>query len=54
MKKDVREMYLNCEICTGRTIKPKKKTYKHIDSYYPKERYQVDTMYLSDYLITDK
>ena len=28
--------------------------YKHIDSYYPKERYQADTVYLSDYLVTDK
>ena len=28
--------------------------YKHIDSYYSKERYQADTVYLSDYLETDK
>ena len=28
--------------------------YKYIDSYYTKERYQVDTVYLSDYLVTDK
>ena len=28
--------------------------YKYIDSYYAKERYQVDTVYLSDYLVTDK
>ena len=27
--------------------------YKHIDSYYPKENYQADTLYLSDYLVTD-
>ena len=55
MEKDVREMYFNCEICAGRTKKPKKKmAYKHIDSYYPKERYQADTVYLSDYLVTDK
>ena len=29
-------------------------TYKHIDSYYPKERYQVDMAYLSDYLVANK
>ena len=28
--------------------------YKYIDSYYAKERYQVDTVYLSDYLVIDK
>ena len=55
MQKDVRELYLNCEIWAGRTKKPKKKiAYKHIDSYYPKERYQADTAYLSDYLVSDK
>ena len=55
MQKDVRELYFNCEIWAGRTKKPKKKiAYKHIDSYYPKERYQADTVYLSDYLVSDK
>ena len=54
-EKNVREMYFNCEICAGRTNKLKKKmAYKHIDSYYPKERYQADMVYLSDYLVTDK
>ena len=48
-------MYFNCEICAGRTKKTKKKmAYKHIDRYYPKERYQADTVYLSDYLVTYK
>ena len=48
-------MFFNCEICTGRTKKPKKKmAYKHIDNYYPKEWYQPITLYLSDYLVTDK
>ena len=47
MQKDVRELYFNCEIWDGRTKKPKKKiAYKHTDSYYPKERYQADTVYL--------
>ena len=32
----------------------KRKFYEHIDSYYPKERYQADTVYLSDYLVLDK
>ena len=27
---------------------------KHIDSYYPKEKYKADTVYLSGYLVTDK
>ena len=55
MQKDVRELYFNCEIWAGRTKKSKKKiAYKHIDSYYSKERYQTDTMYLSDYLVSDK
>ena len=54
MEKDVREIYFNCEICAGRKKTKKKMAYKHIDSYHPKERYQADTMYLSDYLVTDK
>ena len=55
VNKDVREIYFDCEICAGRTQKPKKKmAYKHIDSYYPKERYQADTVYLSDYLVNPK
>ena len=49
MEKDVREINFNCEICARRTKKPKKKEYKHIDSYYLKEKYQADTVYLSDY-----
>ena len=32
----------------------KKMAYKHIDSYYLKERYQADTVYLSNYLVADK
>ena len=28
--------------------------YKHIDNFRPKERYQMDTVYLSDYLVSDK
>ena len=55
MNRDVRKMYFNCDICAGRTIKPKKKmAYKYIDSYYAKERYQLDTVYRSDYLVIDK
>ena len=55
MQKDVRELYFNCEIWAGRTKKPIKKfAYKHIDSYYPKERYQADNVYLSNYLVSDK
>ena len=55
MQNDVRELNLNYEIWNGRTKKPKKKiAYKHINSYYPKEWYQADTVYLSDYLVSDK
>ena len=55
MQKDVRELYFNCEIWADRTKKPKMKiAYKHIDNYYPKERYQADTVYLSNYLVSDK
>ena len=54
MDKDVKEMYFNCENVL-KVQKPKKNmTYKHIDSYYPKESYQADMVYLSDYLVTDK
>ena len=54
MQKDIRVLYFNCEIWAGWTKKPKKKIeYKHIDSYYLKERYQADTVYLSDYLVSD-
>ena len=50
MQNGVRELFFNCEIWAGWTKKPKMKiTYKHIDSYYPKERYQADTVYLYDY-----
>ena len=54
MEKDVREMYFNCYIWARSKKNKKKMAYKHIDSYYPKERYQADTVYLSDYLVTDK
>ena len=55
MQKYVRELYFICEIWAGRTKKPKKKiAHKHIDSYYSKERYQPNTVYLSDYLVSDK
>ena len=52
---NVRELYFNYEIWVDRTKKPKKKiAYKHIDSYYSKEKYQTDTMYRSDYLVSNR
>ena len=55
MEKDARELFYRWEVCAGRTKKPKKTiAYKHIDSFRPKERYQMDTVYLSDYLVSDK
>ena len=45
-------MISRCEICETRRSKPRKNIEtKHIESYRAKERYQADTVFLSDYLV---
>ena len=47
-----RSLYFDWEICGARGVKPKKNiAMKHINSSYPKERFQVDMVYLSEMLI---
>ena len=49
---DISEMISRCEICGARGSKPRKNiATKHIESYRAKERYQADTVFLSDYLV---
>ena len=51
---DVRQMFYKWEFWIGHTKKQKKKiAYKHIESNYPKERYQVDTTMLYDHIQAD-
>ena len=54
MEKDVREMYFNCEICAGRTKNLKWRWHTNILIAIFQKRYQADTVYLSDYLVTDE
>ena len=43
--------FLKCSTSEIRTSKPKKNyVVKHIESDYPRQRYQADTMYLADYI----
>ena len=52
LKEPAKSLYFDWEICGARDIKPKKNiALKHINSSYPKERFQVDMVYLSDMLI---
>ena len=54
MTNDVRQMCYKWEFWIGHTKKSKKKiAYKHIESNYPKERYQVDTTMLYDHIPAD-
>ena len=54
MANDVRQMFYKWEFWIGHTKKPKKKIeYKHIESNYLKERYQVDTTMLYDHIPAD-
>ena len=51
---DVRQMFYKWEFWIGHTKKSKKKiAYKHSESNYPKERYQVDTTMLYDHIPAD-
>ena len=54
MANDVRQMFYKWEFWIGYTKKSKNKiAYKHIESNYPKERYQVDTTMLYDHIPAD-
>ena len=54
MANDVRQMFYKWEFWIGHIKMPKKKiAYKHIESNYPKERYQVDTTMLYDHIPAD-
>ena len=46
--------YFKCITCGIKTSKPRKKyVVKHIESDYPREKYQVDTTYLANYISND-
>ena len=54
MTNEVRQMFYKWEFLIGHTKNPKYKiAYKHIESNYPKERYQVDTTMLYDHIPAD-
>ena len=51
---DIRDVYFKCQVREVRTSKQRKNLIvKHIDSHKPKERYQADTVLLSDYIRDD-
>ena len=55
MEKDVREMYFSWKVWQSRYQMPKKNQPIHfIQTSKPKERYVVDTVYLSDYIVKKK
>ena len=48
---DIRDFYFKWQVWEIRTSKPRKNAIvKHIESYKPKERYQADTVLLSNYI----
>ena len=48
---DIRDFYFKWQVWKIRTSKPRKNAIvKHIESYKPKERYQADTVLLSNYI----
>ena len=52
LEESAKSLYFDWEICGTRRVKPKKNiALRHINSSYPKERFQVDMVYLSDMLI---
>ena len=52
MDSDISEMISRCEIYGARGSKSRKNiATKHIESHRTKERYQADTVFLSDYLV---
>ena len=55
MEEDVRKLYFSCEIWGAKGAKPKKtQIVKHIETTRSKERFQIDMVYLSDYLVGSK
>ena len=54
VEKDIRKFYFKCLTCEIRTSKPRKNyVVKHIESNYPREKYQVDIVYLANYISND-
>ena len=54
MLKDIRDFYFKWQVWEIRTTKPRKNVViKYIDSSMSKERYQVDTVFLSNYVTSD-
>ena len=54
MLNDIRDFYNKFKVWEIRTSKPRKFPFiKHIDSFKPKYRYQVDTVQLSKYVMSD-
>ena len=54
IEKDIRNFYFKCLTCGIRTSKPRKNyVVKHIESDYPREKYQVDTTYFANYISND-
>ena len=48
---DIRDFYFKCQVWEVRTLKLwKNLVVKHIDIYWPKERYQADTVLLLSYV----
>ena len=51
IEKDIKKNYFKCLTCGIRTSKPRKNyVVKHIESDYPREEYQVDIVYLANYI----
>ena len=51
---DIRGIYFKCQVWEVKTSKPRKNLIvKYIDSHKAKERYQADTVLLSDYIRDD-
>ena len=54
IEKDIKIFYFKRLTCGIRTSKPRKNyEVKHIESDYPREKYQVDTTYLDNYISKD-
>ena len=54
IEKDTREFYFKCPTCEIRSSKPRKNyAVKHIESNYPRQRYQEDKVYLTYYISND-
>ena len=54
IEKDIREFYFKCPTCEIRSSKHRKSyEVKHIESDYPRQRYQADRVYLTDHILDD-